>query len=74
MKLSRDINGNKTLVITKKDLGGARGFSVQVSQGDYFKETKRMTNDDFNRNTATNELHDWVKVHGTSRQQSLLGW
>lgn len=30
MKISRDVNGNKTLKITNQDLNGDRGFSIQT--------------------------------------------
>lgn len=69
LKLSRDVNGNKTLVVSFQ---GVRGFSVQTNQN--LPNTHRMTQDTFDRSAACNELTGYIKVYGTKRQKELLGW
>ena len=70
LKLSRDTNGNKTL----KLIGNSecRGFSVQTNGN--LPRTHRMDKYNFNDSTAENELHAFIKVHGTARQKEMLGW
>jgi len=70
LKLSRDLNGNKTLKVSFSD--GTRGFSVQTNGN--LPRTHRMSKHDFNNSTAQNELHGYIKEYGTNNQKALLGW
>tara|TARA_R110000772_G_C13086229_1_gene418038 strand:- start:45 stop:266 length:222 start_codon:yes stop_codon:yes gene_type:complete len=71
LKLSRDINGNKTLVFSPGK--GQRGFSVQTNGN--LKETHRLAiNGRFCDYIAADELNAFIKEYGTTRQKELLGW
>lgn len=67
LKLSRDRNGNKTLVYS---IPGSRGFSVQTNGN--LPKTHLM--DDINEHIAMNELNAYIKLYGTKRQKDLFGW
>ena len=70
LRLSRDVNGNKTLVC--KGTKDCRGFSVQTLGN--LPRTHRMDNDSLNEDTALNELNGYIKIYGTERQKRMLGW
>lgn len=68
MQLSRDINGNKILVLSGKELGNhKRGFSIQTLGN--LPETHRMTNDNLNTFVAWNEVRTFINEHGTENQK-----
>lgn len=69
IKLSRDINGNKTL---KYSNGVDRGFSVQTLGN--LPKTHQMINGELKEYTAMIELYDHVKSYGTSKQKHQLGF
>jgi hypothetical protein len=65
LSLSRDINGNKTLKVTRHD--GGRGFSIQTL-GNLPK-----THRDGITDATADELHAYIKAHGTEGQRKALG-
>jgi hypothetical protein len=72
MKLSRDLNGNKTLKITKEDVKHWRadvgsGFSIQTLGN------LPMTHNEGITFTTKNEVFEYINLHGTKRQKSLIG-
>lgn len=68
---SKDSNGNTIVQVSGL---GERGFSVQTN-GNMPKTHRSITWDCcFNRSIAENELHGYIKEHGTDRQKDLLGW
>ena len=69
LKLSKDVNGNKTLKVMPH---GERGFSIQTNGN--LPETHRMSKHDFDHSLAINELNGWIKLYGTDREKDLLGW
>ena len=72
IKPSKDINGN-TIVKVSFDKG-VKGFSVQTN-GNMPRTHRAITWEAcFNESQAINELHGFIKVHGTERQKELLGW
>ena len=66
MKIKRDVNGNKILVVTGKDLGVSRGFSVQTLGN--LPLTHKYGIADF----TGSELFEYVKSHGTIKQKNDL--
>lgn len=70
IKLSRDINGNKTAKVIF--LNGDRGFSVRTFGN--MPKTHKMTKDDNSQFIMINELNAFIKNYGTKRQKQLLGW
>jgi len=67
MKIKYDTNGNKTLSISKHDLAGARGFSIQTLGN--LPETHRNGVGKW----TMFELKSYISKHGTSLQRSALG-
>lgn len=77
LKLSRDVNGNKTL---KYSPYTARGFSVQTNGN--LPGVHAMDTETFNKPTkadralyhkAMDELRMYIKDHGTDHQKRALG-
>ncbi len=67
MKLATDRNGNRVLKISKKDLGGIRGFSIQTNGN--LPETHRN-----GICAATDsEVRYHVREFGTDWQKSVFG-
>ena len=71
MKISRDINGNKILVIEGSDIGCKKGFSIQTN-GNLIR-THKMTNDTLNQDIAFSESVEWVRKYGTKSQREKMG-
>ena len=69
LKISRDINGNKTLKFTPGP--GARGFSVQTN-GNLPRTHSLAITGDFNEQIADGELYSFISKFGTDRQKELL--
>ena len=77
LKLSRDVNGNKTL---KYSPTNGRGFSVQTLGN--LPATHSMDTETFNKPTkadrslyhkAMDELRMYIKQYGTEKQKTSLG-
>ena len=64
LKLSRDINGNK---IVKVKIEGSRGFSIQTLYN------LPLTHKEGIGSHTRNEIHTYIRKHGTERQKDLLG-
>ena len=64
VKMSRDINGNKTVKIIGNK--GIRGFSIQTSGN--------LPNSHRDNQPDISEINGWIKKHGTTRQKELFGW
>jgi len=67
MKIKFDTNGNRTLVIDKSDLAGARGFSIQTLGN--LPEAHRNGVGDY----TDAEVRAYLTEHGTPRQRELYG-
>lgn len=72
MKLSRDINGNKTVKIEKSDLktwrnNNPRGFSIQTLGNLPLTHAEGVTF------TTENEIFNFINDHGTKRQREIIG-
>ena len=67
LKLSRDRNGNKTLIYSN---GTDRGFSVQTLGN--LPHCHRATNETIDRKLAMAELRAYINQYGTKRQKELL--
>lgn len=67
MKLSRDINGNKTLKIESTDLNSGKGFSIQTL-GNLPK-----THRDGVGSWTSGEVISHVRQYGTQSQQDKMG-
>lgn len=80
MYLSRDINGNKTLVIQGTDVAMpyTRGFSIQtlgnlpVTHKHYLHGSKRTLNGSYYL-VAMSEVKAYITAHGTNSQKLKLG-
>ena len=73
IKPSKDANGNTTVRVSFGK-GAERGFSIQTN-GNMPRTHRSITWDcQFDRHVAENELHGYIKQHGTARQKDLLGW
>ena len=60
-KMSRDKNGNKTVIVTPR---GSRGFSIQTLGN--LPKTHR------NGDPDRLEINEWVSIYGTMRQKALM--
>jgi hypothetical protein len=72
MKISSDINGNKTVKVESKDLITWRnikvtGFSIQTLGN------LPMTHKEGVTYTSKNEIFDFINKFGTKRQQTIIG-
>lgn len=70
MKISRDVNGNKVLLVTGRDLGDTkiRGFSIQTLGNLPYTHK----NDLHCELTTKEEVFEYVSEFGTERQKDLL--
>lgn len=66
MKISRDINGNRTLKIESKDIGGLKGFSVQTLGK--LPETHRKGVNEL----TLDELKEYINSYGSKSQKAKI--
>ena len=60
MKLSRDINGNKILKLTSKDLEGRRGYNIQTNGN--LPLTHRMCKDSLDKKVVMEEVLVYLAI------------
>lgn len=63
MKISKDINGNKTVVISPED---ERGFSIQTNGN--------LPKTHHDHSPDSSEIACYVRDFGTTRQKALFGY
>lgn len=71
MRLSTDIFGNKCLVLSGKDMGTKRGFSIQTNGN--LPRVHRMTVNSFDPNIAWDDALEFTRAHGTDSQRKKMG-
>jgi hypothetical protein len=73
MKLSRDKNGNKTVVVESVDFefNESRGFSIQTNGN--LPRTHKMDQHSFDQSVAMSEVRSYVAKYGTQSQKFKLG-
>lgn len=71
IRIDYDINGNKVAKFIPGK--GVRGFSVQTN-GNMPNTHRNYSKGDIAGQDAKNELHAYIKQHGTKAQKEALGW
>lgn len=71
MRLSMDIFGNKCLVVSGRDIGMKRGFSVQTNGN--LPLTHTMPLDALDQEIAWDELVIFIKQHGSASHRVKMG-
>lgn len=71
MRLSTDIFGNKCLVLSGKDMGVDRGFSIQTNGN--LPRVHGMTAEAFDPDLAWDDALEFIRTHGTDSQRKKMG-